>query len=68
MIPYEINTTLRTGLYSIPIIIGAIFFEKQPIFMSVLIVFGCILVAIKLSSDVQTAKARRSHYGYGDLK
>jgi len=64
----ELKTIINTGLYASPILIGGLFYEKQPIVMAILIFFGCIILSIKLGSDYKTAKARREWVGYGDLK
>jgi len=64
----NLYTIIHTGLYATPLIIGGYFFDKQPFLMGLLIIFGCILLGVKLNSDIETAKARRRHLGYGDLK
>jgi len=64
----EAHTILNTGLYGSPIVVGGLFFEKQPIVMSLLIIMGIIFLGIKLNSDLKTAKSKRLFVGYGDLK
>jgi NO-binding membrane sensor protein with MHYT domain len=64
----EIKSIIYTGIYASPIAIGGLFYEKGPFFMSLLIVFGCILIAVKLNSECETAKIKRRFIGYGDLK
>lgn len=64
----ELKPIIQTGIYGSPILIGGLFFEKQPVVMTCVLVLGAILLSINLYSEFKTAEARRQFVGYGDLR